>query len=543
MHDNDEHNEKYRFHSSRWATNREMKKAGMFKKKGVFIGFRKKKAVYSDGDAPVLVFSGAGGGKLTGFGAYNILDNSAKEHGVYVDLKGELSKISFNSAAESGAHAVYFNPFGLHGLPQDRVNLFDLLSPRDQKIHANAQLIAETMIEFSGSGTGKFFELRGQAWLAAILVSLTLRDGYIDATNLMEAINSVEGDAAIKWAALIEYMLNSPHEYIRSIAGEMLAKQQDSPNQFGSFMAEIYAYTSVFNNPLVKSALSDPTFSMKAITSHSQITKIYIVIPAEYMAQMKVVIKLFGISTMLYKAQTPDSPRTILFVDEAAQLGKAEFLLNAFTYGRGIGLRTIALFQSIGQIKRNFDAHAVQDFMGSAGTRLFFVVRDIETAELVSKMVGNQTLEYHTLTQDQAALQKKKTLQNALLNGGDPIMARLNYQYYDKAAQTKSKQGRNLIASSEVLTLREDKLIAFVSGKNLNPMVLDKRPYYMEYSMAGKFQPNPYHPPYDKIRVKTTFGMRWKKIITEPIPEALKKYPQYSSGQWQYVEGYKPKIK
>lgn len=420
------------------------------------------------------------------------------------------------------------------------MNIFDILSPDDAKLHTNAKLVAESLIELS-KGTGKFFEMRARAWLEAILITLALRDGYVDATTLMEAINSIESDA-IKWASTLEFMLNCKFEDVQSIAGEMLAKQQDNSQQFGSFIAEIYAYTSCFNDPIVKASLSDPTFSLKAITSHEQIAKIFIVIPAEYINQLRAIVKLIGTNTMLYKAQSPDSPRVIIYVDEAGQLGHAEFLLRAFTYGRGLGLRAVALFQSIAQIKHNFYPEAVQEFMSSAATRLFFGVRDFDTAKLVSDMAGDETLEYDTLKQKEAYSKRYQQVKSVLLDGANPVIAGATYKYHDQAYKTRSKQVRKLITGEEVLSLPENRAIAFVSGKNLKPLPLEKRPYYLERFMAGLYMPNPYHPPSDKVMIKARWGTGWKKVVTEPVPQQFAHYPQYANGEWKYIEGFRPKI-
>lgn len=536
-----DHNEKYRFGSARWSTTNEMRRAGLFKKSGIFIGFRGKKRVYSDGDAPILVCAGAGSGKMASFMAYNLCSGVGKEHEVVIDLRGELAATSIQSLINTGIFCYVYNPFGSHGLPQDRMNIFDFLNPDDENLHSNALLITKNIIELSNSGSGKFFELRAIAWLQAILIAQTLRDGYVDATSLMEAINSIESDA-IKWASLLEVMLNCKFDDVQSIGGEMLAKQQDNPQLFGSFTAEIYAYISFLNEPIIQKSLSDATFSLKAITSKTQITRIFIVIPAVYINQLKTLVKLVGIITMLYKAQSPDSPRIILYVDEAGQLGNADFLMRAFTYGRGLGLRAVALFQSIAQIKHNFYPEAVQEFMSSAATRLFFGVRDIETAKLISDMAGDQTLHYKTLKQDDAAKKKAEQIQNVLFDDADPIMAGKAYDYFDKVENTLDKQSRKLISPDEVLNMREDRAIAFLSGKNLYPIQIDKRPYYMERSMAGLYMPNPYHPPSDKVMIKAWWGTQWKKVITEPVPQQFAHYPQYANGEWKYIDGFRPKI-
>ncbi len=533
-------NEEYRFGSAGWASKAEMRRAGLFTPKGLQIGFWDKKPVYSDGDAPLICIAGAGSGKHACLLSYILCKDKAQENIVAVDLRGELAATSIHNGARFGQPIHVYNPFGLHGLPESRVNLFDILRPNDPNLHSNAELIATNLIKLSGSGSGQYFELRAREWLKSILIALTLKDGYVDADNLMSTINAIESDPAL-WSSVVEVMLACEFDDVRRVAAEMLAKQQEDEKSFGSFMGEIYAYTSCFNNPRIRQSLSNPTFSLKDITNPQQTCKVFIVIPAEYIAQLSPLLSLFGITTLLYKTQSPDTPRVNLIVDEAGQLGRADFLLRAYTYGRGAGVRAFALFQDIGQIKRNFGPEGVQGFLGSAQTRLFFGIRDLETARMVSDMLGYETLEYDdTLQQSNARREKRKAL-SRIMNGEDLFEAAYEYTHYARAENYRSKQTRKLRTPEEILSMDEDKMIVFMSGKNLKPMELDKRPYYEERSMAGYYLPNPYHPPLDKVRLRTVFGMRWRNIIKEPVPEAFHHLPQYSEGFWCYVQGFRPR--
>ena len=52
--------------------------------------------------------------------------------------------------------------------------------------------------------------------------------------------------------------------------------------------------------------------------------------------------------------------------------------------------------------------------------------------------------------------------------------------------------------------------------------------------------PNPQHPPMDRVRVQGRFGSKWLPVITERVPERFAHLPQYRSGQWSFVKGYRP---
>ena len=88
---------------------------------------------------------------------------------------------------------------------------------------------------------------------------------------------------------------------------------------------------------------------------------------------------------------------------------------------------------------------------------------------------------------------------------------------------------------SEILNMPPDKQFIFCDGLQ-NPIYADRKPYYDQAFMAGRYHPNPYHPPLDKVRVKTLFGAAWKRVIREPVPQAFAHYPQYRDGVWSRIE-------
>jgi type IV secretion system protein VirD4 len=534
-----DHNEQYRYGSARWATDAEMHRAGMFSGKGLQIGFRGKKPVYIDGDAPLITLGGAGSGKLRDMLGYTMLASKGMRK-LVLDPRGELAAISINNFVRYREHAFCLNPVGLHGLPMHRLNPLDILSPNSHTLHADAKFIAEGLIALSGSSGGQYFELRARGWLETLLISLTLSTGSVTFPKLMQAINAIEGDP-VHWSGVAEGMLESPYLDIRRTGSEIMDKKHDSPREFGSIMGELYAHMSVFNDPLLMNALSEPDFSLAELCNADQVAHIFLNIPIEYIGIWSPLVRSIFTVASLYKMRRPAAARISYIVDEAGQLGRAEFLLRAFTFGRGAGIRAWAVFQDIGQIKRNFGHEALQGFMGSAQTRILFGVRDLETAEYVSRMLGDQTLEFDNPLQQSEAARQKKQIIRKVLGGASPFEAAYQYNHYRDAASNRTKQIRRLKTPSEILAMPEDREIVFVSGKNLDPLYLEKRPYYEDVALAGMFMPNPYHPPIDKVLVPTRYGKRWRRMITEPVPEKFAHYPQYCSGTWSYIEGYRPK--
>ncbi|HML91228.1 type IV secretory system conjugative DNA transfer family protein [Methyloceanibacter sp.] len=532
-------NEEYRFGSAAWADEYALGAAGLFTAKGPQIGYFGKRALHLESDAPMLTIGGAGSGKLRDIIGY-VVCNSPGQRMIALDPRGELSAISFHVHAQNGEYAYFWNPFGLHGLPQHGCNPLDLLKADSPNFHADSKFVARALVPVSGAAEGKYFEQRASGWVEALIKADVEGNGQTSLPRLAAIVNLIESGNPL-WADILEAMIASCFDDVRRTAGEMLVKQQDAPREFGSIMGEIYASLGFLDDPVLQRHLQSSDFSLEALCHPMRACKIILIVPAEYLKQLAPVLRLMFTGTMLYKSRAPGAKRVMMLVDEAGQLGSFDALLQAFTYGRGAGIRPWAFFQDAGQITRHYGAPGLQGFMGSAQLRQFFGVRDYQTAQLVANMLGSETLEYDDPRQQEAAKNMKRQALQRVMNGEDAFAAMIDAAHHSRAAQIRTKQARKLMTEEEILSLPEDRQILFISGKNLKPVFAHKYPYFTRREMAGRYLPNPYHPPSDRVAIASWRGRRWLRVIREGVPEAFAAFPQYRDGEWAYLEGYKPR--
>lgn len=532
-------NEIFRYGSASLATESDLRRARMFEFDGPHVGYHGGRTLRLPGDAPLVTFGGAGSGKLRDLLGHVVCDNPGIPI-LVLDPRGELAAISRHMHAAHGEDAWHWNPTSLCGLPSNRCNPLDILTPNSPTLHADCAFLAEGLIPLTGGGTGRYFELRTREWVTNLLVARVERTGGTSLPDLYRVLGGIEGDRRA-WADHLETMLASRFDGVRRTAAEMLTKQQDTPKEFGSILGEIYANLNFLDDPVLRASLETPDFSVSALVDPHHACKMFLNVPAEYLGIWSPVVRLFFTVAMLYKGRAPQVRRVLLLVDEAGQLGRFEALLRAFTFGRGAGIRAWAIFQDIGQITRNFGPAGVQGFLGSAQMRQFFGVRDYETARLVSSMLGTETLEYDdTLQQDAADYRRQEIVRQVLLGGADPFQVAQGFAHHRRNAEHRGKQSRPLMTPDEIMTMPEGKQLLFISGRDLKPVLADKHPYFTRREMAGKYLPNPYHPPVDSVPIATRLGTRRARVITEPVPRHLADYPQYRNGTWSYVEGFKP---
>jgi len=355
----------------------------------------------------------------------------------------------------------------------------------------------------------------------------------------MRVVNLIES-GSMAWADFIEGMTGSVFDDVRRTAGEMLTKQQDSPREFGSVMGELYANLSALDDPTLASALGEGGVSLASLCWSGRPVVVFLMLPAEYLHQCGAVLRLFFTAAMLYKSRAPGSRRLLMLIDEAAQLGSFESLQQLYTYGRGIGIRPWTFWQNVGQIITNFGPTGVQAFMGSSQMRQFFGVRDYQTAQLISNMLGMETLEYDDKRAQEAAQRQKRQAVQRILGGEDMLPALLEAAHFGKAAQMRTKQARKLRTEDEMLAMPGDRQIIFLSGSEPLCIEAEKQAYFSRPEMAGLYLPNPYHPPYDTVPIATTWGTRRARVMRERVSGKFASFAQYQNGEMAYVEGYKP---
>jgi type IV secretion system protein VirD4 len=296
----------------------------------------------------------------------------------------------------------------------------------------------------------------------------------------------------------------------------------------------LQAFACLSDSTLLESVSPPFDVSLKDLCAKDRAYQVYFMPPAEFVQAWAPVLKSLFVAGKVYKSRAPSAPPQTWVLDECAQLGGFPIVPQLFSIGAGQGIRPVAVFQNTRQMNAlGPDAEAI--ITASAQARIYFAVRDLETASALSRMLGEEILEYRD---EQRAVQLRHARMQAaqtLMSGGDPIRAGLDMAHLVRMERTPSVKARLLRAPDEVLSEPSDKMFLFVDGV-AKCIHAERKPYYEQGFMAGRYHPNPYHPPADRVRVKTGWGMRWRKVVHEPVPARFKAYPQYRGGTWSRVQ-------
>ena len=124
---------------------------------------------------------------------------------------------------------------------------------------------------------------------------------------------------------------------------------------------------------------------------------VYLITPPDKMVVWAGLQRLWlGCLLRIITRGVPTEKNPVLFlVDECAHIGQMQALEDAVTLMRGMGIRLWLFFQSIEQLKKCFGDNA-GTVLDNLATQQYFSITSYETAEAMSKRIGDETIVIRT---------------------------------------------------------------------------------------------------------------------------------------------------
>lgn len=536
--------------SARFASDKEIRRA--FRKKGALpVAFHRGRLLSHSTDAGALLISGAGAGKFTRVLAHLMGTTKATRDPVrmvIVDPKGEIFAVLAPGLIRQGALVFSVNAHDLPWAPNHRLELFSHLRRGARTLVADCERAARNWIPDKATGDGRFFEVKARAWLAALMRALVHANGSLALASLRDLVGMIVR-APETWADIAPSYAAIGEPDLANTFGEMITMADDSPRTYQSVLGEITNALAPLNDPnilntFVDADQADVSFDILTEDSKRPIY-IFLIWPTELIAQNAGVLRQELSTLRATKQRKPHAPRIHIIVDEAYQLGPARELIDTYTLDRGAGITPLTVWQDYGQIRRNLGDTGLSSLVGSSDLEMCLGggITDLETATQLSRKLGDQTLYLEDkLTQARAQRAKRDAIHGALSGQTDPMQVGMQLHALNTEIGHQTKMARRLMQPNEFMGIPRGKAFVFPSGYPCPPFVADAWQYFSMARYAGQYFPNPYFDrDLDSLRVKTWFGTRKRRVIREVVPSAFADFPQYQNGEWNFIEGYRPK--
>ena len=456
--------------AAKFAQNSDLKAAGLFKRKGIPIGYSPdgRRALHYPGFGHILTVAAA----RTGKGATLLINAllSWRKSCIVIDVKAEHAAVSGHFRRRFG-NVYVLNPFNmlpdaLKGLMQARFNPMDILDPLSKAFHVMCDKLAAALVWEEGR-EGIHFTTAARALVSGIIAAL-IRHGLLSERNLATVARIISGDVRGFCRVTVQ---STTDPFIIQKLGRFASAALDN-KEINDVIATAITQLAFIGNEAIAESLSGSDFRFSDLKRKPG-TTVYICLPLNLLDICDKYFRLIletALADLLSEGQRGAGKPVLAIIDEMAQLGPhMKSLENAMGMAAGAaGLQLWCVLQDLSQLKGMFP-NTWETFIQNCGVTTWFGARDQTTREYVSKLAGT----CEVLSHSRSVSIDQRT--------GEPVVG-------DSASQF----GRPLLLPHEVgEKVAPDEMIAFVEGVRCGP-IKAKRKFYFRVFSKSKYRHNPY---------------------------------------------------
>jgi len=372
---------------ARWATEQDVRKSGLRASHGILLGRFNNEFLMAEGFEHVLCFAPTRSGKGVGIVIPNLLNwpGSAIVH----DIKGENFEKTSGFRAKHGQRVFFWNP----GDPGGRTHCYnplEFISDKPGQRIDDIQRIAHLIMPEQEFWTQEARTLFVGLALHLITESFSLSFGRL--------LRTVRGQG--NFVETIQRLLQAKRESMNPTAYMALNSfVQKADKEQSAVLSTLNAALELWANPLIDAATARSDFDLRRLRKEP--TTIYVGVTPGNLQRLRPLMQIFyqqAIDIMTEKQPDPaQEPHPVLFLmDEFPSLGRMRQFEQGIAYLAGYGVRLLLIVQDIPQLEAHYLHSGMNVFMGNSRIRVTFAANNYETAELISKLVGNCGLDVDT---------------------------------------------------------------------------------------------------------------------------------------------------
>lgn len=429
---------------AKWATRAQVQTAGLLGTAGIIVGKLGSKFLIFNGTEQgknVLAACPPGSGKTQGLMIPNCLHWPGSL--VALDTKGDCYARTAGFRASVGQEVYQLN-FLSREYRTHQYDPFAYVSADKNFRVADIEKIAHYLCPNPPPNADPFWATNARDMFRAIALYLLDADQPCTLGTILDTVETPEelqkfAKRIVKEAIAGTLPLNE--QSLRDFA--KIANRPDKTH--GGVKDQLTAALSPLKNPLVRFATSANTFDLRELRCKPM--SIYLNVARPDIPALRPIINLFfqqlvDLNMVVEYGHDPRHKNELLLgLDEFAQLGRLDAVFEGITFFRSFGIRALVLLQSPSQNRTTYSVEGAKTFEQAFDCSVFFTpaARDVETADLVSRILGDQTVKGKSES-------KKRGFETK----------------HDTA--TTSDQKRPLMLPQEVLRMSLKKQILIVSG-------------------------------------------------------------------------------
>jgi type IV secretion system protein VirD4 len=393
----------------------------------------------------LLTCSPAGGGKGIAALIPNLL--SHKGNCVVVDPKGELFTATARHRRRKFGHRIIrLDPFNVCGPGGDSLNPFDFIDHLADDFVDQCRDVADMLVI-------RQHDEKDPHWNESAIANVAALSSFVcgcEPDRSKRHLGTVRGIAASrgKYAMAVEVMQQTDacQGVIARLGGSLTWHEGE---EMASVQSTLARHINFLDSPVVRRNTATSSFDPMILRKGK--ATLYLILPHDRLSSLSRLQRLW-IGTIMRRitSGTPTEKNPVLWLlDEMAHIGRMQAIEDATTLYRGMGMRLWFIFQSLNQVKTCFGDKAAT-VLDSIGTQQYFGINSYETAEEISKRIGDATIAIQTETD----------------TSGDSHSSGATAQQQNSSRSrsktlNRSEIARRLLKPEEVLTLSPDVCLIF----------------------------------------------------------------------------------
>jgi type IV secretion system protein VirD4 len=464
--------------SARWASDRLLKAAGLFKGKGWRIGYSSEsgKVLRYPGPGHLLVVAGARKGKMVSVIAPAMLDRCEASR-IAIDPKGEFCAVTHERAAQfSKVEAV--DPFGelkrkgVKGVKVVGFNPLAALDPNSVSFGGDVASLAEAIVWDEGNSIDRHFTDSARQLVAAVIRVIVKHGGR--KANLLAVRDAICGN-------IFEFArkyVNGSDSVVRQALARYAAKGAEESRELNSVISTATVQTDFLAMEGISQSLTATDGLRFADLKRKRMT-VYVVLPLDKLASCGKWFRLIVASAIgdLLKAGPGGLP-VLCVVDEFFSIGPLKAFQTAMSQAAGAaGLQLWPVLQDLAQLQTMYPNQGWRTFLSNTAVKIFFGDSgDKDTAEYIAAMCGRRSM----VTMSTTVREDRKTDYGGGLYDVD-------------MSHNSGCTWEQLVQPHEVGRMNNRQMIVFCEGVP-GPILAKRKPYYEGWEFRGQYGRNPYAP-------------------------------------------------
>jgi type IV secretion system protein VirD4 len=461
--------------SARWASDKLLKAAGLFKGKGWRIGYTQSGRVLRyGGPGHLLLVAPPRSGKAVSVLVPALLDQR-RGSCIVIDPKGELCAITSKRAKNFG-DVVALDPFGhlkklgVKGVKVVGLNPLASLDPKSVAFGGDVASLTDAIVWDEEGGDRDRHWTDSARQLVGAVIRVLVKYGKPEEKNLVAVREKICGDIF----GFARKYVNCGDTVVRQALARYTTKFAEESRELNSVISTAVTQTDIFavegiSGSLMAGGLRFADVKRKRMT-------VYIILPLDKLTSCGKWFRLCMAAVLgdLLKAGPGGLP-VMCIIDELFSIGPLKALEAAMSQAAGAAsLQLMLVLQSLAQLEAMYPRDGGRNFQSNTAVKIFFGGYDWHTAKNISEMCGRRETVYTS--------RSVREDRNRKIGG-----------VYDvDVSDSASVAWEELVRPHEVCRMHDREMIVFCE-KVAGPIWAKRKPYFEGWEFRGQYGRNPYY--------------------------------------------------